>query len=88
MLHEKDASILELSESFSMSFQGLSKHIKILETAGIVSKRKKGKYTICSLNHEALKKSLKWISFYSNFWKESFNKLDHLIKNQKNDAGK
>ncbi|MEQ8425409.1 MAG: metalloregulator ArsR/SmtB family transcription factor, partial [Cyclobacteriaceae bacterium] len=36
MLHEKEASILELSESFSMSFQALSKHIKILESAGLV----------------------------------------------------
>lgn len=88
MLHKKDASILELSESFSMSFQALSKHIKILEAAGIVAKEKQGKFMICSLDHEALKKSLKWISYYSNFWNESFNKLDGLIKKEKNDKRK
>ena len=85
MLHEKDSSILELSESFSMSFQALSKHIKILEAAGIVNKEKQGKFSICSLDHEAMKKSLKWISCYSGFWNESFNKLDGLIRKQKND---
>ncbi len=83
MLHKKDASILELSESFSMSFQALSKHIKILESAGVVTKKKQGKFVICSLDHKALKKSLKWISYYSNFWNESFNKLDGLIKKEK-----
>ena len=60
MLHEKDASILELSESFSMSFQGLSKHIKILETAGIVNKRKKGKYTI-SVRSQLIVRLKNWI---------------------------
>ncbi|MEP1093463.1 MAG: metalloregulator ArsR/SmtB family transcription factor [Cyclobacteriaceae bacterium] len=83
ILHEKDASILELTESFSMSFQALSKHIKILESAGIVHKKKQGKFVICSLDHATLKKSLKWISYYSNFWNESFNKLDGLIKKEK-----
>ena len=85
MLHEGDSSIMELTSSFSMSFQALSKHIKILETAGIVNKEKKGKFMICTLNHQSLKKSLEWISYYSNFWNKSFNKLDSLIKNQKND---
>ncbi len=83
MLHQKDSSILELSESFSMSFQALSKHIKILESAGVVTKRKEGKFVICSLDHEALKKSLQWISYHSNFWNESFNKLDRLIKKER-----
>lgn len=83
ILHEKDSSILELTESFSMSFQALSKHIKILEKAKIVSKKKYGKFVICSLNNQALRTSLQWISYYSNFWNESFNKLDSLIKENK-----
>ncbi len=83
MLHKKDSTILELSEAFTMSFQALSKHIKILESAGIIAKKKEGKFVICSLDHEALKNSLKWISYHSNFWNESFNKLDKLIKKEK-----
>ena len=80
LLHEKDSTILELTASFSMSFQALSKHVKILENADLVRKQRQGKFYVCSLNHEALKSSLKWISYYSNFWSESFNKLDKMIK--------
>ncbi len=83
LLHEQDATILELTGSFSMSFQALSKHIKILENAGIVRKNRQGKFFVCSLNHESLRTSLKWISYYSNFWNSSFNKLDKLIKKNK-----
>ena len=85
MLHKKDASILELTDSFNMSFQALSKHVRILENAAIVKKRKQGKFMICSLNHQAFSDSLKWISYYSNFWNESFTKLDAIIKKQPND---
>ena len=85
ILHEKDASILEMTGSFDMSFQALSKHVKILEKAGILNKRKEGRYMICSLNHKALSDSLKWISYYSNFWNESFTKLDSLITKEKNE---
>ncbi len=85
LLHQGDASILELSGSFTMSFQALSKHIKILENAGILTKKKHGKFVICSLKQNALKKSLEWISYYSNFWNDSFNKLDDLLQQQKDD---
>ncbi|MGI9542369.1 MAG: ArsR/SmtB family transcription factor [Cyclobacteriaceae bacterium] len=80
LLHEKDATLLELAESFPISFQALSKHIKILESAHILSKKKQGKYRILSLKRDSLRPSLEWISYYSNFWNESFDKLDALIK--------
>lgn len=79
LLHQKDSTLLELSGSFSISFQALSKHIKILENAQIVTKRIKGKYRILSLNNNSLKSSLEWISYYSSFWNASFDKLDELI---------
>jgi len=79
LLHEKNSTLLELSESFPISFQALSKHIKILENAQIVQKEKKGKYRTLSLNRDALKQSFEWISYYSNLWNHSFDKLDELI---------
>ncbi len=83
LLHEKDSTLLELSEEFSVSFQALSKHLRILEKANIVSKRKQGKYRILSLNKESFQEPLKWISYYSNFWNDSFDQLNELI-NQEN----
>lgn len=86
LLHEQDSTLLELTESFSISFQALSRHIKVLEAAEIVRKERKGKYRVLSLNRNALKTSLEWISYYSNFWNESFDKLDDLINQQNQDA--
>jgi len=81
LLHQRDMTILDLSPSFDMSFQALSKHIKILESAGIINKKQEGKYRVCSLNHQALSKSLQWISYYSNFWNESLSRLETIIAN-------
>lgn len=79
LLHEEDSTLLELANHFSVSFQALSKHIKILEEAQLISKERKGKYKILSLNREPLKLPMQWISYYSNFWNASFDKLDELI---------
>ncbi|MEM7367573.1 MAG: metalloregulator ArsR/SmtB family transcription factor [Bacteroidota bacterium] len=87
LLHAKDSTLMELSELFSdFSFQALSKHINKLERAGILHKRKEGKYRVLSLNRHAFRESLRWMSFYSNFWNESFDQLDALIQQKKSDG--
>ena len=82
LLHEDNSTLLELSEKFPISFQAMSKHIKILVDAELVNKTKKGKYRELSLNRNSLLPTLEWISYYSNFWKDSFDKLDNLVNNQ------
>lgn len=86
LLHEKDATLSELAEYFPFSAQALSKHIKILESARILSKQSKGKFRIITLNRDPLKASLEWISYYSRFWNESFDKLEEMI-DQENEGG-
>jgi len=83
LLHKEESTLLELSEEFPVSFQALSKHIKILESAEIITKKKKGKYRVLTLNRNSLKSTLEWTSYYSSFWNESFDKLEELI-NQEN----
>ena len=80
MLSVKESTLVELSGHFPISFQALSKHIIVLEKAQIVTKKKEGKYRTLILNRDALLKSLEWISFYSRFWNDSFEKLDELIQ--------
>ena len=86
LLHEKYATLLELSEYFPISFQGLSKHIKILESANLLVKQKKGKYRILTLNRSSLKLPLEWISIYSDFWKVSLDKLEQIINQSRSDG--
>ena len=85
LLHQKESTLLELSDHFSFSFQALSKHIKILEKASILHKKKEGKYRPLSLNRLALREVLEWVSYYSNFWNESFDQLDELINQSRTD---
>ncbi len=82
LLHGRRSTILDLSQNFDISFQALSKHLKILESAGIIKKEKKGKFVECSVNRATLKEPLKWISYYSDFWNDSFSRLDKIIKDQ------
>lgn len=85
LLHKKESSIIELTESFPISFQALSKHVNILESAKILNKQKQGKYRILSLNRDSLTTSLQWISHYSKLWNESFDALDSMINKHKPD---
>ncbi len=84
-LHVENSTLLELSENFSISFQAVSKHIKILENADLVRKIKRGKYRELSLNRQPLIKATAWISFHANFWNDSFNNLEELINQQQYD---
>ncbi|MFX3625821.1 MAG: ArsR/SmtB family transcription factor [bacterium] len=86
LVHESETTLLALAEEFSISFQALSKHIKILESAKILQKEKQGKYRVLRLNKEALEPTLKWISHYSDFWNQSFDKLGEEI-NKSNERG-
>ncbi|MEM7087426.1 MAG: metalloregulator ArsR/SmtB family transcription factor [Bacteroidota bacterium] len=88
LLHKEDSTLLELAENFSVSFQALSKHIKILENAEIISKKKKGKYRVLSLNRNSLQTSLEWISHYANLWNESFDQLEKQIDQENLDDNK
>jgi len=83
LLHKKEASIQELLPFFSVSFQGLSKHIKVLEDAQVVRKKRDGKFMMCSLNREALQESLQWMERYSKLWQASFDTLERLIEDEK-----
>ena len=86
LLHDKDSTLLELTKSFTVSFQALSKHIQILENAEIINKEKKGKYRMLSLNRNTLRLPLDWIAYYSNFWDQSFDKLSTLLNEKKSNG--
>ncbi len=88
ILAENDSTLLELVDHFSISFQALSKHIKVLESAGILSKKKAGKYRILALERNSLHEALLWISQYFHIWNTSFDTLYELIKKEANEQKK
>ena len=85
-LKESDGTLLELSENFDMSFQAVSKHIKVLQNANLLQKQKKGRYQVCKYHSEPLFHAMAWLSRHYDMWKDSFQNLEKLLDQQKEDA--
>src|SRR5262245_12154026 len=80
MLASGQRTIGELAAPFSMSFAGASKHIRVLEAAGLVHRRIEGRSHICRLDPAPLAAADAWLRFYETFWTERFDALDALLK--------
>jgi DNA-binding transcriptional ArsR family regulator len=82
------ASVHGLTERFALSQQMISKHIAYLVRARIVIKTKRGRESVCTLRPEAIKTVRDWAFNYRRFWEESFDKLDAVVNQMKNDQTK
>lgn len=75
-----DKSIGELGEPFSMSFAGAAKHVKVLESAGLVERRKAGRRQICTLKAEPLRQAEDWLKQWESFWAVRLDRLQALVE--------
>lgn len=77
-----EASVTELAEPFlkSMSLPAITKHVQVLERAGLVTKTRDAQRRPCRLNPEALKDAVDWMEHYRVFWEESLDRLDVYLK--------
>jgi DNA-binding transcriptional ArsR family regulator len=78
-LAEGEKTVGELAKPFAMSIVAVSKHLRVLEAAGIISRRIEGRQHFCTLNPEALAGGLDWIAVYRNFWVRRLDNLAQLI---------
>ena len=78
-----DKSIGELGEPFAMSFAGASKHVKVLENAGLIERRKAGRRQICALKPQPLEEAEKWLRQWEKFWTVRLDGLEALIGQEK-----
>lgn len=81
------ASVHRLTEPFALSQQMISKHIAFLVRARIVTKTKRGRESVCSLRPETIKTVSDWATNYRRFWEDSFDKLDIVLNQMKNNGG-
>jgi DNA-binding transcriptional ArsR family regulator len=78
-----DASVTELAEPFAMSLPAVSKHLKVLERAGLISRSRTAQWRPCRLAPAPLKEATDWLETYRRLWNESLDQLgDHLRKRQ------
>lgn len=72
-------SISQISNEFDMSRQGVTKHIKTLEEAGLVHINAQGRERFCNANTKPLKEVNKWLKFYEQFWDDSLQNLGNYL---------
>jgi len=81
------ASVTELAQPFSMSMPAVSKHLKVLERAGLISRGKQAQWRPCRLQARPLQDVAGWVEHYRRFWQESFDCLDvYLHELKKRDS--
>ena len=74
-----EATVTELAEPFAMSQPAVSKHLLVLERAGLVSRRREAQRRPCRLEAEPLKRATEWLADYRDYWEESYQRLDVLL---------
>lgn len=86
-LADGDATVSELAEPFSISMPAISRHLKVLEHAGLISRSRSGQWRSSSLQATPLKEATDWMERYRVFWDASFDRLDaHLRRVQQDRA--
>jgi len=81
-LVDGDRSVSELAEPFDMSLPGISKHLAVLERAGLITRWREGRVRRCRLERGPLADALQWIADYGRFWEQSFDSLERLLAAQ------
>lgn len=82
-LADGDATVSQLAEPFSISLPAISRHLKVLEAAGLISRSKSAQWRSSSLNPEPLREATAWMEIYRKFWDTNFDRLDaHLRRLQ------
>jgi DNA-binding transcriptional ArsR family regulator len=91
-LSQGAATVNELAEPFDISLPAVSRHLKVLENAGLISRGREAQWRPCRLEAEPLKAVDGWLSKYRKFWEGSFDRMDaylaQITQNQKSDQAK
>lgn len=78
-LSKGERSVLELAEPFEMTLPAISKHLKVLEKAGLIERSRAAQYRPCKLNAKPLREAAKWVEQYRQFWEERLDRLDDYL---------
>lgn len=82
LLSEDSLTINSLGEHFDMSRPAVSKHVKILETAGFISIQDQGRERYCTLKKDGFDELHEWLNYFDNFWAAKLKKLENLLNSK------
>ncbi len=75
-----EASVTELAKPFDLSLPGISKHLKVLQRAGLITQSRNAQWRPCRLEGGRLREASEWVGEYRRFWDESFQRLDDVLQ--------
>jgi DNA-binding transcriptional ArsR family regulator len=75
-----ETSVTELAEPFEMSMPAVSKHLRVLERAGLITRGREAQWRPCKLKAEPLREAAGWIDEYRQFWEHSFDRLEEYLQ--------
>ena len=75
-----ESSVSDLAKPYNMSLPAITKHIKVLEKAGLITKSKEAQWRPCKLKEEGLKEAADWMEEYRVYWEASFDRLEAYLK--------
>jgi DNA-binding transcriptional ArsR family regulator len=78
-----ETAVTELAEPFEMSLPAVSKHLKVLERAGLITRGREAQWRPCRIEPAALKQVDDWLDRYRQFWEQSFDRLDDYLRELK-----
>ncbi len=81
-----EASVMELAEPFALSQPAISKHLQVLERAGLISRSRSAQRRPCRLEAKPLAEAADWLEHYRRFWSESFDRLDDYLLQLQSDV--
>ena len=79
-LSSGETSVTELAGPFKMSLPAISKHLKVLERAGLITRTREAQWRPCKLDAGPLKEAANWVEHYRHFWEASLDRLDEYLK--------
>ncbi|MFY1691338.1 ArsR/SmtB family transcription factor [Plantactinospora sp. WMMB782] len=86
-LAQGEATVNQIAEPFPISLQAVSKHLKVLERAGLVSRGRAAQWRPCRLDPEPLREVADWVADYQRFWEQRYDRLgDYLQRLQRDDT--
>ena len=74
-----ETSVMELAKPFAMSLPAVSKHLKVLERAGLIARSREAQFRPCRIEAKALKDIDGWLETYRRFWEDSFSRLEEYL---------
>jgi len=87
LVQQGDATVTELAEPFSISLQAVSKHLKVLEKAGLIARERNAQLRLSRVRAAPLREAAEWFDDYRQLWDASFDRLDSRLRGGTEDSG-